>query len=50
MDLFGTKFTLTIGTWRFRFVMMLEDTIEEQAPPARTPHHVRAMRNAQHVR
>lgn len=50
MDLFGTKFTFAFGTWRLRFVLMLEDTLDEPAPPHPAPHHLHAVRGAQHVR
>jgi|GEM_PF-3248936 len=42
MDLFGAKFSIALGAWRLRFVLMLEDAEEEAVPaPARasTPHH-----------
>ena len=43
MELFGTKFTIALGAWKLRFVVMLEDG-EESAPVTaglRVPHHVR---------
>ena len=44
MELFGTKFTLTLGAWKLRFVLMLEDDQEAYAPvrSAPAPHHMRA--------
>lgn len=45
MELFGTKFSIALGAWKWRFVLMLEDCEEEAMPPAysRTgsgaPHH-----------
>jgi hypothetical protein len=43
MELFGTKFTLTLGAWKLRFVLMLEDDQEAYAPARTTltPHHMR---------
>lgn len=42
MDLFGAKFCLSLGAWKLRFVLMLEE--EEPATAAqsaqRPPHHV----------
>ena len=42
MEFFGTKFTVALGAWRLRFVLMLE---ENEAQPARAPspapHHAR---------
>lgn len=37
MELFGTKFSLALGAWRLRFVLMLEDA--EEAPQAGVQHH-----------
>lgn len=52
MELFGAKFSLALGAWKLRFVLMLEDA-EEQVPPpqqrAQTPHHLRE-RTAWHAR
>ena len=53
MELFGAKFSVALGAWKLRFVLMLEDA-EELAPPqpthSRTPHHYASMRNASQVR
>jgi hypothetical protein len=44
MELFGAKFSIALGAWKLRFVLMLEDA-EESTPqaPARAavPHHVK---------
>jgi hypothetical protein len=48
MELFGTKFTIALGAWRLRFVLMLEDCEEIAAGPAARaehPHHVRILQN-----
>lgn len=51
MELFGAKFSVALGAWKLRFVLMLEDT-EELPPPAhapyRTPHHYNTVRNHSH--
>jgi hypothetical protein len=43
MELFGAKFSVALGAWKLRFVLMLEDADAEAAcaPQARpqTPHH-----------
>ena len=41
MELFGTKFTVALGAWKLRFVLMLEDGEEPAiAASGRTaPHH-----------
>jgi hypothetical protein len=53
MELFGAKFSVALGAWKLRFVLMLEDA-EEQAPQPhsapRTPHHYGTMRNHSQVR
>jgi hypothetical protein len=51
MELFGAKFSVALGAWKLRFVLMLED--EEELPPSahaayRTPHHFSTMRNHSH--
>ena len=42
MDLFGMKFSLALGAWRLRFVLMLEDAeaATMQAKPAQTQRPV----------
>jgi hypothetical protein len=53
MELFGAKFSVALGAWKLRFVLMLEDA-EDIAPPqhaaVRTPHHYASMRNTSQVR
>jgi hypothetical protein len=44
MELFGTKFSVALGCWRLRFVLMLEDAEEATPPPhsrVLAPHHLR---------
>lgn len=44
MELFGAKFSIALGAWKLRFVLMLEDADDELevAPPAgRIPHHLK---------
>jgi len=40
MDLFGIKFSLAMGAWRLRFVLMLEDV---ESPPARRPEEANSV-------
>jgi hypothetical protein len=44
MELFGTKFSVALGCWRLRFVLMLEDA-EEISPASNAgtlpPHHLK---------
>lgn len=37
MDLFGLKFSLALGAWRVRFVLMLEDAEVPPKPAAPAP-------------
>lgn len=52
MELFGAKFSVALGAWKLRFVLMLEDAEDAPAPhqPLRAPHHLGSPRNASHVR
>ena len=46
MDLFGIKFSLAMGAWRVRFVLMLEDVEAPQPAPAPAPvRHVPTMQS-----
>jgi hypothetical protein len=52
MELFGAKFSVALGAWKLRFVLMLEDADElPQAPHAtpRAPHHFGAIRDHSRV-
>lgn len=50
MEILGTTFTLSLGAWRLRFVLALEDA--DAAPPAKTspPHHVRIVPDNEYAR
>ncbi len=48
MEFFGTKFCLTLGAWRLRFVLMLEEADDEQPRRATRIHHVGA-RSSDHA-
>ncbi len=39
MEFLGTKFTITLGSWRLRFVLALEESQDEMQAAARGPHH-----------
>jgi len=43
MEILGTNFTLTLGGWRLRFVLAIEDTDATQAAKARPPHRMRVV-------
>ncbi len=44
MEFFGTRFSLTLGSWRLRLVLSLEETTEEASIHGgdRRPHHLDA--------
>jgi hypothetical protein len=44
MDIFGANFTIALGAWKLRFVLMLEDSedVVPVQPPAAVPHHLKA--------
>lgn len=42
MQIFGTNFTLSLGAWRLRFLLALEDMDDETPVRAtRVPHRLR---------
>jgi hypothetical protein len=44
MELFGAKFSIALGAWKLRFVLMLEDADDAMPAPqprAQTPHHLK---------
>jgi hypothetical protein len=43
MELLGTNFTITLGSWRLRFVLAVEDTEAPPAPKPHVPHRLRVM-------
>ncbi|MDQ2872783.1 MAG: hypothetical protein M3R35_06610 [Candidatus Eremiobacteraeota bacterium] len=51
MDLFGTKCTIALGTWKLRFVLMLEDDTETtlKRAPAEHAHHVTILHDRQNA-
>lgn len=42
MELFGAKFSVALGAWKLRFVLMIEDDEAPEPVTAghRPPHHV----------
>ncbi len=41
MEFIGTNFAITLGAWRLRFVLALEETEEHVAPARPVPHKMR---------
>jgi hypothetical protein len=50
MELFGTNFSITLGSWRLRFCVALEDTDAPVAPAQPTPHKVRIVNDEDYSR
>lgn len=50
MELFGTNFAITLGSWRLRFCVALEDTDAPPAPAHPTPHKVRIVNDDEYSR
>jgi hypothetical protein len=49
MEIFGTNFSLSIGAWRLRFVLAVEDTDTPQAAKVRPPHRMRVVPEDEYV-
>ncbi|MGC9993233.1 MAG: hypothetical protein ABSD52_12670 [Candidatus Cybelea sp.] len=43
MEILGTNFTLTLGGWRLRFVLAIEDSDAAQTAKTRPPHRMRVV-------
>ena len=43
MDIIGTSFSLTLGSWRLRLNVAVEDIDAPEAPRARPPHRMRVV-------
>jgi len=43
VEIIGTNFNLTLGSWRLRFVLALEDAEERPAEKVRPPHRLRVI-------
>lgn len=49
MELLGTNFSISIGNWRLRFVLAVEDTDVPAPAKARPPHRMRVVREDEYV-
>ena len=49
MEIIGTNFTLSLGSWRLRFVLAVEETDLAPAPRQRPPHKMRLVREDEYV-
>jgi hypothetical protein len=43
MEILGTNFTLTLGGWRLRFVLAIEDSDAAPVATVRPPHRMRVV-------
>ena len=50
MELFGTNFAITLGSWRLRFVVALEDVDAPTPPSQPAPHRVRIVNDEDYSR
>ncbi len=50
MEILGTNFTLSLGAWRLRFVLAIEDTEAQPVPRAHVPHRMRVVPEDEYVR
>jgi hypothetical protein len=50
MEIIGTNFVLTLGAWRLRFVLALEETDAPEAARVRPPHRMRVVPDNEYVR
>jgi len=50
MEILGTSFTLSLGAWRLRFLVALEDTDTAPQPKTPPPHHVRVLHDNEYAR
>jgi len=50
MEILGTNFTLSLGAWRLRFVLAIEDTDAQAAPKPQVPHRMRVVPEDEYVR
>ena len=50
MEILGTNFTISLGSWRLRFVLALEDSDAAPPPKAPPPHRVRVIPDNEYAR
>ena len=49
MEILGTHFTLTLGAWRLRFVLAVEENPAEIKEKTKPPHRLHVPREDQYV-
>jgi hypothetical protein len=50
VEIIGTNFTLSLGSWRLRFVLALEESDETAKEKVLTPHRLRVVPEDEYVR
>ncbi|MGA7355308.1 MAG: hypothetical protein WA431_14740 [Candidatus Cybelea sp.] len=50
MEFFGTNFSLTLGAWRLRFVLALEENDDRPKEKVQPPHRLRVIPQDEFVR
>ena len=51
VEIIGTNFTLSLGAWRMRFVLAIEENEEERPKESvRPPHRLRVVRQDEYVK
>lgn len=50
MEIMGTNFTLSLGTWRLRFVLAIEENDDRSTEKVRPPHRLRVVPEDEYVR
>ena len=50
MEILGTNFTLSLGAWRIRFILSIEDTDSQPVPKPHPPHRMRVVPEDEYVR
>jgi len=49
VEILGTHFTLSLGTWRLRFVLAIEENEEQTKQKVRPPHRMRVVPEDEYV-
>jgi len=50
MEILGTNFIISLGAWRLRFVLAIEDTDSAPMPKPHVPHRMRVVPEDEYVR
>jgi hypothetical protein len=50
MEIIGTNFSLSLGAWRLRFVLAIEEAQEQPKERIRPPHRLRVVPEDEYVR